>query len=302
MGYFRVSVPASSANLGPGFDTLGLALNLWNETAFETGMPRFKMEIEGEGQGRLPANQKNLVYTALAHTFGAVRQTPPAGLHIRCLNRIPLGAGLGSSAAAALTGILAANHLLGGVFDRAQLIELATELEGHADNAAAAMLGGLTIAAAGRQRPLVRRVATPDMVVVVVSPDFTLPTEQARNALPAAVARPDAIASIGRAALVVEALRANDRALLAEVLVDSLHQPYRLPLIPGAAAALAAAEKAGAPAALSGAGPSLIAFPADEPQRVGEAMQAAFKAAGLLSTLRLLHTSAEGARVRSGGL
>ncbi len=294
---FRVSVPASSANLGPGFDTLGLALNLWNETEFTSGGPRFRLEVEGEGADRLPASQKNLIYTALIHTLRAARQSPPAGLHIRCLNRIPLGAGLGSSAAAVLTGILVANHLLNGVFDRAQVIALAAELEGHADNAAPAALGGLTIVAEGRRGWLFRRVAAPDLLVVVVTPEFHLPTKKARAALPERVARADAIGNIGRAALVVEALRSADRALLAEVLGDALHQPYRLPLIPGAAEALAAANALGAPAALSGAGPSLIAFPADDPQGVGAAMQAAFTAAGLTASLRILHTSAEGAQI-----
>ncbi len=294
---FRVSVPASSANLGPGFDTLGLALNLWNETEFTSGAPRFRLEVQGEGADRLPASQKNLIYTALIHTLRAARQSPPAGLHIRCLNRIPLGAGLGSSAAACLTGILAANQFLNGVFDRAQVIALAAELEGHADNAAPAALGGLTVVAHGASGLLARRVAAPDLAAVVVTPEFHLPTKKARAALPDAYPRTDAIANIGRTALVVEALRTNDRALLAEVIGDSLHQPYRLPLIPGAAEALAAANGLGAPAALSGAGPSLIAFPADEPQNVGAAMQAAFAAAGLASQVRLLHTSAEGARI-----
>lgn len=298
---FRVHVPATSANLGPGFDTLGLALNLWNETTFETGAARFRLVIEGEGADTLPTDKSNAIYTAFAATYAAARQTPPAGVHIHCLNSIPLGAGLGSSAASALTGILAANHLLNEVFDRAQVIALAAGMEGHPDNAAPAMLGGLTISAPGRNGPLTRRAASPDLPVVVVIPDFRLPTRKARRALPDSYSRADAVASVGRAALVVEALRANDRALLAEAMADSLHQPYRLPLIPGAAEALAAAQALGAAAALSGAGPGVIAFPPAAPQPVAEAMQAAFAAAGNTSRALFLHTSPDGARVKPAG-
>ncbi|TAK14421.1 MAG: homoserine kinase [Anaerolineae bacterium] len=298
MNPFRVHVPATSANLGPGFDTLGLALNLWNETTFETGAARFRLDIEGEGAQSLPTDKTNAIYAAFATTYAAAKQTPPAGVHIHCLNRIPLGAGLGSSAAAALTGILAANHLLNEVFDRGQVIALATELEGHPDNVAPAMLGGLTISAAGRNGPLTRRAASPDLSLVVVIPDFRLATKKARRALPDSYSRADAVASVGRAALVVEALRANDRALLAEAMADSLHQPYRLPLIPGAAQALAAAQALGAAAALSGAGPGVIAFPPADPQPVARAMQAAFTAAGKASRALFLHTSADGARVK----
>ncbi|MBI3160475.1 MAG: homoserine kinase [Chloroflexi bacterium] len=293
----RVVVPATSANLGPGFDALGLALNLWNETVFDTGGARFRLEIEGEGRGSLPADKTNRIYAAFAGTFKAAGQRPPAGLHIRCLNRIPLGAGLGSSAAAALTGILVANTLLGGVFERRQVITLAADMEGHADNAAAAVLGGLTLSAQGRSGLIFRRVAAPDLPVVVAIPDIQLSTARARRALPEVYPRPAAVANLGRAALVVEALRDNDLGLLAEALEDSLHQPYRLPLIPGAAEALEAARKLGAPAALSGAGPGLIAFAREAPQAVAEAMRSAFEEAGYAARTMMLHTSAGGAGV-----
>lgn len=292
----HVRVPATSANLGPGFDCLALALNLWNEARFEPGGSGLRIEISGEGQGTLAQDERNLIAKALLHLFHRVRQPVPAGLKITCINRIPLGSGLGSSAAAILTGLIGANEWLGRPCSPVEMLDLAANLEGHADNAAAALFGGLVVAAAGDNGWLHRRIELPPMKAAVVVPAFRLPTHQARAALPATLSIPDAVFNIGHAALVVEALRSGDLPLLRQALQDRLHQPYRLPLIPGALQALAAAARFG-PAAMSGAGPGLIVFGMDTAvlEDAAQAMRSAFEEAGLTARSWVLEVSSRGA-------
>ncbi len=210
-----------------------------------------------------------------------------------------MSSGLGSSSAAILTGLLAGNVLLGSPLNRAEILNLAAEMEGHPDNVAPAMLGGLIVAiiedhqVVGRQIPL-----GSDFHVTVVLPDFYLPTKQARAALPKRIPLKHAVYNISRAALVVEAFRSGDLTLLGQVMNDRLHQPYRLKLIPGAEAAMDAAHQAGAEAvALSGAGPSLIAFSSKAEAGLGEAMQRAFEAEGLKSRVFHLRASGRGAEI-----
>jgi homoserine kinase len=290
-----VRVPATTANLGPGFDCLGLALDLWNVTTLRLAGAGVSVRVRGEGADVLPQDAQNLVARAALAFFRQQGARSPDGLHIECDNAIPLGSGLGSSGAAVLAGLLGANALLGNPAGREEILRLAVEIEGHADNAAAALEGGLVIVAAHGAGFLTRRVDVPALPVTVVLPAVDLPTRAARAALPASVPLADAVFNLGRAALVVEALRAGDLALLGQVMDDRLHQPYRYPLIPGAQSARDAALAAGAAAAgLSGAGPSLAAFGGD-PLRIAPAMQAAFQAAGLNSRAFLLKTSPESA-------
>jgi homoserine kinase len=207
---------------------------------------------------------------------------------------------MGSSAAAVLLGLLGAAALAGESLAREEALALAGRLEGHADNAAAALLGGLVIVAGQTAQGgwIIRQAAQPELRVAVALPAFRLSTRAARAALPAQVPLKDATFNVGRAALVVEALRAGDLDLLAQVMEDRLHQPYRLPLIPGAQQAWDAAKQAGAAAvALSGAGPSLIAFTQADPGPVCAAMAAAFEAAGLKARVFELKTSGLGAQV-----
>ncbi len=297
-----VKVPATTANLGPGFDALGLALNLWNETVFSPRRDgRITLTVRGEGEGRLPTDEGNLIARA-AKQVCALAGKPCPGMHIECLNRIPVGSGLGSSSAALVTGLLGANALLGGPFSDEEILKLAIETEGHPDNVAPAMLGGLVASIVHGERvfsiKLPARANHGSIHATVVLPDFEFPTERARAILPGEVSRRDAIHNISRAVLVTEALRTGDLNLLGIAMKDSLHQPYRLPLIPGAIEALEAAKEAGAAAvALSGAGPSLIAFSSGPHPSIGEAMQRAFARAGLRSRVFELSTSYEGAEV-----
>ena len=294
----RVRVPATSANLGPGFDCLGLALDLWDEADFTLAGEGLHLRCAGETQA-IPTDERNMVVQAMRFFCDARGLPFPRGVQIDCRNAIPPGSGLGSSAAATLLGLLGAAALLDAPLDPGEALTLAARMEGHADNASAALLGGLVIVAAGQGGAwLARRIEIPERRVAVVLPEVTLPTHAARAALPAEIALRDVTYTLGRAMLVVEALRDGDLDLLAQAMDDRLHLPYRLPLIPGGQPALEAARQAGASAAtLSGAGPSLIAFTGGDPAPVAEAMRAAFARAGIAARAFLLKTTPAGATV-----
>ena len=296
MNKIIIKVPATSANLGPGFDALGLALNIWNVTEIaEAGS--FSLQIEGEGSKRLAHNNKNLIYRSVEKVYETVNREIPA-LYIRCVNQIPLASGLGSSAAAILTGILGANALLGSVLTKEEILSLATEIEGHPDNIAPALCGGLVVSTMEDGKVIARQLPIMPIHITVVLPEFNFTTKQARAVLPKQVLLKDAIHNISRAVLVTEAFRTGDLVLLGQAMSDTLHQPYRLPLIPGALAAMKAGKEAGASAvALSGAGPSLIAFSAEHDARIGLAIKQGFESAGLSAQVFELGVSQEGAQV-----
>ncbi len=277
---FIIRVPATSANLGPGFDTLGLALDLWNITTI-TPAKEYSVQVTGEGAERLTSGKNNLIVRAAQRVAErAGKSLPP--FRAECVNQIPLSSGMGSSSAAILTGLLAGNALLENPFSREEILNLACEMEGHPDNVAPAMMGGLVVSTVENGKVIARQISVGMNVhVTIVLPNFYLPTKQARAALPKKVSMRNAIHNISRTALVIEAFRNGDLGLLGKVMSDKLHQPYRLKLIPGAASAMEAAKEAGASAvALSGAGPSVIAFSTGE-AGVGEAMKRAYEAAGV---------------------
>jgi homoserine kinase len=294
----RVRVPATTANLGPGFDSLGLALNLWNNAEFSLEGSSYRVCIMGEGENCLPESDHNLIVRAARSFYQAAGIQEPAGLKITCENRIPLGSGLGSSAAAVLLGILGAAAISNVPLSLADTLHLAWKLEGHPDNSAAALYGGIVVAVVNEKECLVRRFDLPTLHATIAVPEINLPTSASRKALPPRVPFRDAVFNLGRTALVVEALRTGDLELLSKVTDDRLHQPYRLKLIPGADAAMQAARSAGAQAvALSGAGPSLIAFSGGTSQAVGVAMQAAFERSNVASRVFHLETTSLGAAV-----
>ncbi len=299
----KVKVPATTANLGPGFDALGLALDLWNEAEFRaTGDGKITVQVKGEGKGRLPTDESNAVAAAALQVYQLAGKPCP-GMHIRCLNRVPLGSGLGSSSAAMLTGMLGANVLLGSPFSREEILKLAIETEGHPDNVAPAMLGGLVASIIHEEHVVSLRLTLTSrrspIHITVALPDFEFPTRQARAILPQQIERRDAIYNISRAVIVTEAFRVGDMEMLGEAMEDRLHQPYRIPLIPGAQSAMEAMKAAGAAAvALSGAGPSLIAFSSKAEAGIGAAAQRAFAQAGLSSRIYRLKISRKGAQVQ----
>ncbi len=294
---FQLKVPATSANLGPGFDALGLALDLWNETTIVSA-EEFSVKVSGEGAGRLAPGKNNLI-TRAAHRLAERAGKPVPPFHAECVNQIPLSSGMGSSSAAIVTGLLAGNALLENPFSREEILNLACEMEGHPDNVAPAMLGGLVVSTMEQGKVIAQQIPVGmNMHVTIVLPGFYLPTKQARAALPKKISMKNAVHNISRTALVVEAFRTGDLELLGKAMTDKLHQPYRLKLIPGAMQAMNAAKEAGASAvALSGAGPSVIAFSTGE-ATIGESMKRAFEAAGLEARIFRPGVSSRGAEIQ----
>ena len=357
----RVRAPATSANLGPGFDALGLALALYDEVEARVTDGGLAIEVSGEGSETAAAGEQHLVVRAMRAAFGAMGGQPP-GIALRCVNAIPHGRGLGSSAAAVCCGLLAARALAGPgeplaaggpVFsDRAEsldeaaspdwtalsdgtalsdeaVFQLAATLEGHPDNVAACLAGGLTIAwsprpvptaaAAGTDTPTgaaagtgtpagaaagprLLRIAVPTTLrAVACVPSVPLATEAARQALPPAVPYADAAANAARSALLVAALTGAPQVLF-EATEDFLHQPYRSGLMPETARLLGALRRAGAAAVVSGAGPAVLVLSFDgQPPSPGAVGSIAGKA-GTSWDVIPLRIDQQGAHVQQGGL
>ncbi|MET4781922.1 homoserine kinase [Glaciihabitans sp. UYNi722] len=268
-----VRVPATTANLGPGFDTLGLALSLYDELTVATRTePGASVEVIGVGSGEVPIDSSNLVVTAIAYTFAAYSQPLP-GLDLIAHNNIPHGRGLGSSGAAIVSGIMAAKGLLEGVveIDSSALLALATALEGHPDNVAPALFGGLTIAwttDAGPQHKklMVHRGVSP----LIAVPESTMSTVLARSLRPLSVPHEDATFNVSRSALLIAALIQSPELLLAAT-EDRLHQSYRAAAMPDTESLILELRAQGFPAVVSGAGPSILVLCSDPAQRLAAA-------------------------------
>jgi homoserine kinase len=291
-GRVRVRVPATSANLGPGFDALGLALALYDEVEAWVIPDGVTLEVTGEGADEVAdAGEKHLIVRAIRATFDDLGGSQPPGIALRCVNRIPHGRGLGSSAAAIVAGVLAARALAGADTSPAAALPLANELEGHPDNVAPCLFGGLTIAwisdGAGADPGLPRAAASegrasedlrgrgeappgntvrairlealPGIAPVAIIAPEPVSTEVARGLLPAHVPHADAARNAGRSALLVAALTARPDALL-DATEDRLHQDYRAPAMPQTYRLVRSLRAAGVPAVVSGAGPSVLAF------------------------------------------
>ena len=270
-------VPATTANLGPGFDCLGLALDLWNEVTVSLEGQGINIEIQGEGQETLAKDDSNLIFQAFSLAARKFGVDIPKGISIVCRNRIPISSGLGSSSSAIIAGLIAARSLFSLNMSDQQLLEIGLELEGHADNIAACLLGGLVIVIKDGEALITQKIKINHILVTIALPQVQLSTRQARKVLPDQYSRQDAVFNIGRTAALISALISGDYTYLRSSMEDRIHQPYRLGLIPGAQAALDAAYEAGAlGAALSGAGPSLIAFHSTADNRILIEMQKSF--------------------------
>ncbi|MFA6030927.1 MAG: homoserine kinase [Elusimicrobiota bacterium] len=298
----RVRVPASTSNLGPGFDCLGMALKLYNDLELSWCPEHGEVlcEVEGEGFARLPRGEKNLVVQSFRQVLPKSRF--PYALHLRMRNRIPLARGLGSSAAARLAGVLAAAALRDFRDLTVQdALAKACVLEGHPDNAVPAFHGGLCVSVLDAARPLWLKLRIPkDLGVVVCIPDYEVPTDKARRVLPARVALADAVHNSSRLALLIAALERGELGLLRVAMQDVLHQPYRRALMRGMDAVLGAALRAGAfGAAVSGAGPTMLALTLRGPKqaKVGREMQKAFFRSGVESRYLALDVETTGARI-----
>lgn len=291
-----VEVPATTANLGSGFDALGMALDLANTLEFRVSEAKgYRVYVEGPpGAERLPRDERHLAIQAALRFFAECGVEPPQGLELYQRIGIPLSGGLGSSATAVVGGILAASALSGVSWSVDRMLQLATAIEGHPDNVAPALLGGL-VCSVRAESGAVYAVPVPvsaawNLAVVLAVPDFELNTRDARAVLNEQVPLQDAVFNLGRAALFVAAAAAGRVDCLAESMKDRLHQPRRSSLIPGLEQVMEAALAAGAlGVALSGAGPTVLALA--DPSRagpVGESMRQAFLEAGV--HVQVLHT------------
>ena len=256
----RVRIPASVANLGPGFDVLGVAVRMHLEIEIEPRRDSVEIMVEGEGAEQLAADESNLVVHSMNVFFDHVGRRPP-GYAVRIKNPIPLGSGLGSSAAAVVGGLFAARAVTGRTVPQAEMVQMATDVEGHPDNVLPALLGGLVIAyrAASEDLRYYRIEPSDRLVPVLAVPGEGFSTAAARKDLPDKVPFADAQFTASRAALLVAAMISGAGAdVLADAMSDRLHEPHRLQLMPESAAVHAELRDAGLPVAVAGAGPSLL--------------------------------------------
>ena len=292
----QVRAPATTANLGPGFDCLGMALDIWNEVTVHVGQPA--VTIDGEGADTLERDQGNLVCRSIARAFREAG-VPMPGLTVACRNAIPLARGLGSSSAAVVAGLLAGNALCGAPLSQQQLLELAVDIEGHPDNAAPAFLGGCQIVTLDDGAIVTAPVpiASPLKAVLFI-PDQPMATAQARAILPPQVPRADAVFNAARTALLVDALATGRYEYLRVATRDRLHQPQREAIFPAMRLIFRAALAAGALGVfLSGAGSTILALANQREMTIGWEMQDIAEKAGVHGTLRVADLTPAGAHV-----
>jgi homoserine kinase len=288
-------VPATSANLGPGFDCFGLALGLYNDVELIPEGP-FGVEVVGEGADGLPRDRSNLVARTVLRYFEIIGSPPPP-FRLRLTNRIPMTGGLGSSSTALVGGLLAANRLAGDLLARDELLNVAFELEGHPDNVAPALLGGFVLSVVDQGRLTAVPVALPpELRAVLFLPRFSTSTREARRLLPNRVSHADAVFNLGRAALLVAALTTGKLDLLGVATQDRLHQPYRQVLFPAMPRFFEAALEAGALGAwLSGSGSALFALTAGNEDQVVAAFETTGRASGVAGRALLVELEPRGA-------
>ena len=295
----KVTVPASTTNLGSGFDCLGLALTLYNTIEMEfSGEKELVIEVEGEGKESIPRDETNIIFPAIKMVFDRVK-AKPFGLKIKEVNSIPLSRGLGSSAATRIGGLVGATLLLGLSLSREEILKMAIELEGHPDNVAASLLGGFVAVAEVEKKPLWVKLKVPDNLKVVVAvPDRGILTEKARKILPQKIPFQDALFNLSRVALLVPSLSQGLWNNLVFGTQDRLHQPYRSALLPGMMDVFEAALHAGAKGVfLSGAGSSIAALTLNDEKKIGQAMQKAFSEKGLKSRFMILSVDNQGVKI-----
>ena len=295
-----VDVPATTANLGPGFDCLGAALDLNNRFAMrriEGGGERFELIIEGTEGSHLRGGPENLVYRAAQRVWKAAGLEPVA-LEARVRLAVAPARGLGSSATAIVAGLMGANALVGEPLSKEKLLELAIDIEGHPDNVVPSLLGGLcmTAKAASKRWRVVRCEWTPSVKAVVAIPSIRLSTSEARRAMPKAIPVGDAVVNLGALTLLLQGLRTGNGDLISDGMHDRLHEPYRWRLIKGGDQVKQAAMDAGAwGCAISGAGPSVLALcEEDKGPAVSRAMVKAWEAAGVASRAPVLNLQTSG--------
>ncbi|MEY4990889.1 MAG: hypothetical protein RIS08_1115 [Actinomycetota bacterium] len=265
----KVRIPATSANLGPGFDTLGMALSFYDDYQVETLPSGLEIEVHGEGAGEVPTDASNLIFKTIQHVFQKVGEQLP-GLKLTCHNQIPHGRGMGSSGAAVAGGVMLAAGLLSGKrsFSEQELLEFATDIEGHPDNVAPALFGGLTIAWKDESGPHHKKlIAHRGISPLVFVPPHQMSTKLARSLQPESVPHTDAVFNLSRSALLVAAMTQSPELLFAAT-EDRLHQNYRASAMPETSKLVALLREAGHPAVVSGAGPSVLVLESSPQDRL----------------------------------
>jgi homoserine kinase len=291
----RIAVPASVANLGPGFDIVALALQLQNDVRAEQRPGALSIDPGADAPAALADPEQNLVTRSYAFACAELGAAAD-GVHFTCVNRIPIGRGMGSSAAAVLAGVLVASAFHHAPWDENAVLDRAEELEGHRDNVAAALLGGLAICSPGA--PAAQLPVAEELRAVMFIPDAPFSTAEARTVVPAEFSRSDAIFNASRCALLVRALAVGDHAGLRVAMQDRWHQDARFVLMPGSKVVVDAALAAGASgASLAGAGPSVIALTPLDPEPIAVAMAAAAQATGVQGHTMVLSPRNYGTRV-----
>jgi homoserine kinase len=294
---FEVSVPATTANIGAGFDCLGAALSLYNHFEFSLSPDELRITASGEGADQVERDETNLVYQAIAKFYEHIdRPVPPIAFHTD--TQIPLSRGLGSSATAIVAGLVGANLLADSPLDRWELLDLAIAMEGHPDNVAPAMLGGCQLMASNQSGgwEFCDLQWHEDIAIAVAIPDFELSTAKARQVLPKQVSMADAIFNASHLALLSHGIQTGNASWLKAGLQDRLHQPYRQSLITGMEGVQTAAISAGAYGlVISGAGPTLLSLATVATiELVAQAMQQAWQAVGVTAVTKCLTIAKDG--------
>ncbi|MGI6449403.1 MAG: homoserine kinase [Desulfitobacteriia bacterium] len=293
---YHVKVPATSANLGPGFDCMGLAVKLYNYFEAEPN-DHLEISLKGAYTDNIATDENNLLWKSACLLWQKINFNPQP-LKLTFDSHVPPARGLGSSSTAVVAGLLIANAIAGYPLDRCGLLRIAAEIEGHPDNVSPAIYGGITLTIMGEDNIIPRILATnPGFKAVVVIPDILVKTEKARDILPTCVPRADVIFNSSRVGLLVDAFLNQEYDLLSIATQDKIHQNQRASLIPGMPEALQAAQQAGAyGAALSGSGPTLLAFsPQGREEQIAQRMQKALADNSLDSTSLILEVDSQGA-------
>ena len=298
----RIAAPATTANLGPGYDCLGMALDIWNTIEVEMQPPgsSSSVSVSGEGAGELESGPENLVYRSMRFLYRELdRSMPP--VKVSCANEIPLARGLGSSAAAIAGGLAAANVLSRGEFNSRELLEMAATIEGHPDNVAAAVMGGLQLVVTQESTLYTVPVSVPAPIhAVLFIPETRIATADARAVLPQQLSVPDAVHNMARVALLVAGMATNHTEYLAVATQDRLHQQYRQPLFPAMKLLMKAAMDAGALGAfLSGSGSTVLALTDGREMTVAYEMAEAARQTAVEGTVKVTQPTTLGAHLLS---
>ena len=298
---FVINIPATTANIGPGFDCLGMALDIWNQITVEQGAPGApEFTIKGNGENDLPTDKTNLIYQSFILPFLHTQESIP-NVKLKCYNRIPISRGLGSSSAAIVGGLLAGNHLLKSPLSDNQLLQLASKQDGHPDNVAATIYGNCQLVIENKSKLLTSTIHVPSTLkAICFIPDDSMSTSQARKLLPKKIDLKDAVHNISRTSLLVKSFITNDLSNLSIATEDKLHQPFREKIYPLMKDFFKASLIAGAKSVfLSGSGPTIIALSDNKIKSISYKIREIAKTHHVKGVIRIVSISEKGAHIKA---